>query len=353
MGTVLTPMRRKLIIAALSLLLLSVGGWLAYWQILTNDLDAGLRAWIAEQRALGWTVSVGSINRGGWSLAARLTAHDINITGEPALLAGGVAWQASAVELRISLLDPWRLTILPLGLQVIRLPNGTAVSLVAEALAVDITAASPNGVVIDFDATDLRAETQDDSAHTASIERLEAQITWLPAAVAGERAATFTLLCKGIRLPVGIRWPLGPQVEIVAAEGGITGPLPVVVRPLAAAAAWRDGGGALEIALQSLVWGPLNVTGSATLALDEELQPMGAGNAHVIGFQGTFDALGSNGVLTLSAVRAAKALLSLMAGVPGGREHQSVDVPLTLQFRTLSMRQIPLLLLPEVDWPGP
>jgi hypothetical protein len=28
-----------------------------------------------------------------------------------------------------------------------------------------------------------------------------------------------------------------------------------------------------------------------------------------------------------------------------------VEVPLTLQYRTLSMRQVPLVRLPELDWP--
>jgi hypothetical protein len=28
-----------------------------------------------------------------------------------------------------------------------------------------------------------------------------------------------------------------------------------------------------------------------------------------------------------------------------------VEVPMTLEFRTLSVRQVPLLRLPELDWP--
>jgi hypothetical protein len=57
-------------------------------------------------------------------------------------------------------------------------------------------------------------------------------------------------------------------------------------------------------------------------------------------------------MLTKSAATAAKAVLSLMAGTTDADEPSAVDVPLTLQYRTLSMRQVPLLRLPELDWPG-
>jgi hypothetical protein len=346
-------MRRKLLITLPCLLLLVIiGGGLVHRQLVINQLETGLQAWIAERRAKGWQVQIGSITRGGLSLSPFLTIHDVDIKGGSPLIPGGVAWHASGVILKVDLFDPWRLLIHPLGLQALRLPDGSALSVFADTLEVGITAASSDGVIVDLDATGVRAELPDAGGVTTSIDLVDARIAWLPTAEPGDRVATFALSCKGLKLPAGIRWPLGPLVEVITAEGTMTGPVPDAPGPRAAALAWRDSGGSLEVAIQSLIWGPLNATGSATLALDEELQPMGAGTAHLIGYQGTLDALGGNGVLTHSAVKAAKALLSLMAGVPSGREQQAVDVPLTLQFRTLSMRQIPLALLPEMEWPG-
>lgn len=345
-------MRRKLLITGLCLLLLVIGGGLVHRQLVINQLETGLHAWIAERRAKGWQVQIGSVTRGGLSLSPFLTVHDVDIKGGAPLIPGGVAWHASGVILKVDLFDPWRLTVQPLGLQALRLPDGSALSVFADTLEVGIAAASPDGVIVEIDAGGVRAEIPDAGAVTTAIDQMEARIAWLPTAAPGDRVATFSLSCKGLKLPAGTRWPLGPLVEVITAEGTMTGPVPDSPGPRAAAVAWRDGGGSLEVAVQSLIWGPLNATGSATLALDEELQPMGAGTAHLIGYQGTLDALGGNGVLTHSAVKAAKALLSLMAGVPSGREQQAVDVPLTLQFRTLSMRQIPLALLPEMEWPG-
>ena len=117
------------------------------------------------------------------------------------------------------------------------------------------------------------------------------------------------------------------------------------------AAAWRDGGGALEIRRLALIWGPLDLTASATLALDEQLQPMGAGSARVVGYAETLDALAAHAAISRSAATAAKAVLSLLAHTPEDGSPPDVEVPLTLQYRTLSMRQVPLVRLPELDWP--
>jgi hypothetical protein len=93
------------------------------------------------------------------------------------------------------------------------------------------------------------------------------------------------------------------------------------------------------------------LTASATLALDEQLQPMGAASAHLIGYAETLDALAVRGAISKSAATAAKAVLSLLAHTPEDGGPPDVEVPLTLQYRTLSMRQVPLLRLPELDWP--
>lgn len=349
-------MRRKILIAVCGLLVLGCATGALHWYVVASRLESGFQAWVNERRTQGWSVRVGAVVRGGWAPAATLVVHDFEISGGEPTIPGGVAWFAPRLVLSVDLLDPWRVTILPEGLQALRLPDGTSVSVVAETLTLGLSGGTaPDRMVLDVSGGGIRADLPkpDGGLDAMTIEAAEGRLELLPTAAAGDKAASFLFTVSGIRLPSGTRWPLGRHVEVVSAEGTVVGPLPEAAPPRAAATAWRDAGGSVEVQLQSLTWGPLSATGSATLALDEELQPMGAGTGHIVGYKGTFDALGSNGVLTHSAVKAAKALLSLMAGVPGGRERQSIDVPLTLQFRTLSMRQIPLALLPEVEWAGP
>ncbi|MBS0642377.1 MAG: DUF2125 domain-containing protein, partial [Proteobacteria bacterium] len=162
----------------------------------------------------------------------------------------------------------------------------------------------------------------------------------------------FSFSSEAIGLPGTLRWALGPNISSLALDGKLNGPLPPVQDVRRWAEAWRDGGGSLEISHLAAGWGPLGMSGGATLALDEQLQPMGSGNAKLVGFAEALDRLAAAGVLTKSAATAAKAVLSLLAGSAAGDDPPTVEVPLTLQYRTLSMRQVPLVRLPELDWPA-
>ena len=166
-----------------------------------------------------------------------------------------------------------------------------------------------------------------------------------------EPAATFSVSAEAIALPTLMKWPLGGNISSLSLDGVLNGPLPESRDVTGWAEAWRDAGGSLAISHLALGWGPLGLTSSATLALDDQLQPMGSGSGRIVGYAPTLDRLAAAGMLTKSAATAAKAMLSLMAGTWGSDEPSAVDVPLTLQYRTLSMRQVPLVRLPELDWP--
>jgi Uncharacterized protein conserved in bacteria (DUF2125) len=202
---------------------------------------------------------------------------------------------------------------------------------------------------LDVTAEHLRANTPlGDDAGVGSVRlrldlRLEAQ--------SGEPAVAFALRVAAMTLPSGMAHPLGPHIASLAVDGALNGPVPLGHTPAERAAAWRDGGGSAEIRHLALVWGPLDLTGSATLALDEQLQPMGAASARVLGYAETLDSLATHAAISRSAATAAKAVLSLLANSPGDGSPPDVEVPLTLQYRTLSMRQIPLVRLPEIEWP--
>ena len=117
--------------------------------------------------------------------------------------------------------------------------------------------------------------------------------------------------------------------------------------------AWLDEGGSVELHRLAVIWGQTRMEATATLALDGDVQPMGTGTAKIAGYEPVLDRLAAKGVLSRAAVRAAKAMLTLLADTPAEGQPAEVEVPLTLQFRTLSVSQIPLARLPEVSWPSP
>jgi hypothetical protein len=321
-----------------------------YWQIAAHNLEDGFAAWVAAQRASGWTVAHQPPVRSGWPLAAVLTLPAMSLEGGAEEVPGGLSWKAETVVLRVALLRPGLLEIAAQGRQRVAVADGPEIPYTAARLNLVMPLqAAPWPGFIDVAGDDLRAAMP--AGGVATVGSLRAHGDFHPEAPSGEAALAFTLKAETVSPPPGILRPLGSRITSLAVEGALNGPLQPGRTATDRAVAWRDGGGALELRRLSLVWGPLDLNASATLALDEQLQPMGAGTARVIGYAETLDALASHAVISRSAATAAKAVLSLLAHSPDDGSPPDVEVPLTLQYRTLSMRQVPLLRLPELDWP--
>ncbi len=342
--------RQKIVLAAVPLVLIL--GHFAYWRQLQHQLADGYVQWVAQARAAGWTVQAGPVAGGGWPFDASLTIPDFALAGGNATIPGGIDWHSAQVALRIRLTDPLRVEVDAQGRQTIRVGASPAIPVAAERLHATLPLGT-NGVP---QAVDILANHMTADVVPARGEQGRMSIGLLQAhtdLVGGPSGIGITLSAEAIDLPATMKWPLGSRLSSLALEGTISGTLGEGATQSASAAAWRDSGGSLEIQRFAVGWGPLGVSATATLALDDQLQPMGAGTAKLIGYDAALDALAANGSLSRSAVTAAKAVLSLLAPTPGDGEPAAVDVPLTLQYRTLSMRQVPLLRLPELDWPQP
>ncbi len=342
--------RRGLWIILLAAPLVLVAADTVYWEFAVRRLEEGFAAWLAQQRAAGWTEVHQAPVRGGWPLAATLTVTDVTLQGGEPDIPGGLAWSAETVVLRVALPQPGVLDVVPAGRQRLRIAGSPDITYVADRLRLVVPLdAAPWPRFVDLAADNLHADTPLGGDAGAGSLRLRLDIR--PEARTGEPLITFALKASSITPPSGVVRPLGPRIPAFAADGALNGPMPAGHSLADRAAAWRDGGGSLELRHLTLGWGPLDLNASATLALDEQLQPMGAGNARVIGYAETLDALASHAAISRSAATAAKAVLSLLANSPDDGSPPDVEVPLTLQYRTLSMRQVPLVRLPELDWP--
>jgi hypothetical protein len=336
------------------LVLVLLAGHALYWRWATQRLDQGFLTWAADRRAHGWVVRAGEPGRGGWPLAASLTVPGLHVEGGQSDIPDGFAWDAERVRLSVQLLQPRSLAIAAEGAQRLRLSNLPEIPYTADRLHADIPLEP--GVpahVADIVARDLRAGMPAGKEATSglTIGLLQVHGEVRPAAPQGEPALAFTTSAEAIGLPPDFRWALGSRISSLSINGALNGPLPRVPGLARRATAWRDGGGSLEIQRLALGWGPLGLTGSATLALDMRLQPMGTGTARIVGYAETLDALAASGAITRQAAMAAKALAGLIARTPEDGGKPQIEVPLTLQDRTLSIRQIPLARIPELLWP--
>ncbi|MBO0710176.1 MAG: DUF2125 domain-containing protein [Acetobacteraceae bacterium] len=354
-----------------------------YWRAVEQQLERGLEEWVAARRAEGWQVRIGRTERRGWPLAARLLVTDVGLEGGPDDLPGGLAWNADRLELSVRLLDPRQLSIEPEGTQRLRLSVLPAVAYTADRIRADIPL-DPGGKVhhVTVRADNIRAGIAENSAAVRTglqatsglgtpltVGLLQAAIDLYPDRARTSEAlaapvAGLTLSAEAIGLPSGLGRALGGHISSLSFDGTLSGPLPSTdpqfARELGArmpgvtrrASAWRDGGGSVAVQRVSLGWGPLGLTARGSLGLDAHLQPTATGSARVVGYAETLDRLATSGLISPGAATAVKALAGLIARTPEGGGPAEIEVPLSLQDRMLSIRQIPLARIPELTWPA-
>lgn len=383
---------RRLLIALLALPVLLVAAHVLLWRWVGGRLEDGYQQWVAQRRAAGWTVTAGTPARGGWPLAATLTVPDFFLSGGQPDIPGGMTWTADRLRLRVSLLALHRLAILPEGAQRLRWADAPDIPFAADRM--EILVRLEPGVpahAAEWEVQNLRAGVPGDfpaapapeavpapgsapqpgavrerqpavSPLTSSppagpspgltIAGLRGHGEMHPAAPAGEAALQISLAATAIDLPADRTWALGPRMDSLDLEGALNGPLPRLPGLAARAAAWRDRGGAVEVQRLAMQWGRLGVNASATLALDQSLQPMGAATARLTGTAAALDAMEANGAINRRAAAAAKAVLALMVRPGGDGTPPETEVPLTLQDRLVSLGRIPLARMPELVWPA-
>lgn len=344
-------MFRILISVVVALAVLAGADYLA-WNWATRQLLLGYADWVAGSRVQGWTVSSSSPETGGWPVAARLTVSNVFVNGGQADIPGGLAWSADRVTLGVELVHPHTLTITPEGLQRLRLSALPDIPYTADRLTMNLPL-DPGAHAADIDAGNLRAGLPGGAAGTGvTVASLGLTLQWAPMAQRNAAALSARLQAQDIGLPAGSTWSLGPRIASLTLDAALDGPLPQMPGLAARAAAWRDAGGVMPVQSFTLRYGPLGLSASGTLALDTALQPTGTGTVRAVGLPATLDALAQSGALSPAAATAARAVLALMTHPPEGGGPAEVDVPVTLQDRTLSMGQIPLARVPELVLPA-
>jgi hypothetical protein len=358
-------MRHKRWIALAVLPALLLAGDFFYWRLAVNQLRDGFETWSRRAQGSGWDIRHGAVTEGGWPDAATLrveslTVRTASVFGRGAISFGSLhldsmAWGSDAILLSTGLARPDALEVTPVGVSALRLNDGQPMPVSAAHMRLRLTL-RPSGSLrtVDLDAVTLAVEFP--GAGMVRVGHLGGHTDLKATAGRDQAVATFSLSAEPVVLPDGMNRGLGTEINEFALEGVLNGPMPaggfMGGQGLAAqATSWRDEGGSLELHRLVIDWGEARLDATATMALDEELQPMGAGTGKIVGYDAALDALAANAALTRSAAKAAKAVLSLLANTPSDGEPAQVDVPLTLQFRTLSVRQVPLVRLPELDWP--
>jgi hypothetical protein len=335
--------------ATLAIVLLAAAGHALLWLWLCGRVEEGFEAWAASRRSEGWRVAHGAPRRGGWPFAAALTVPEFRLRGGAGLLPGGVDWRAEALVLRVSPPRLDRLAVEAPGRHRLRLGEAslpfTAGSL-SLALPIDGGAAPREAAAA---ARRLRFDTPAGAAEVRSAS--------LDFGTRGgsEGAATLRVSAADVALPADLPGTarLGRAVERIGLDLLLTRPVPPGRDPARRAAAWRDGGGALEVRALDARWGEAAASASATLALDGALQPAGTGALRLAGGEALLDAAGDAGLLSPFAAAAARIALRALDRAPPGGGPARAELPLVLRDRSLRVGGISVARLPALEWGAP
>jgi hypothetical protein len=339
-------MRRpqRLALASAFLIVLVFGAYTAFWFFVAGRIADGIGQWAGTLRSQNLDLSWHAIRVAGFPFSFRAELGEATLrdaatgpSGEltmPLLTGSAHPW-----NFRL-----WRLAA-PRGLTATAGPTAPAgATLTADTARGSVAVGGDGGATIWLGLDNVTA---------SSGIRLAARDAdlWLnlppPAQTHGERTLGIALDVRELTLPA-VPAPFHSPLDEVSLGVTVRGELPAA--PLRrAAAAWRDAGGTIDLDRFALRWGELAITGSGTLALDNDLQPMGSFSGAIAGYQQLLAALVAAGRMRAGDARLVGLALGVMAkSGPDGKPELSV--PFTVQDGQMYLGPAKLGPAPRIDW---
>lgn len=353
-------MSRRTLLVALVVVLAASAATVVYWHYASEMFRKGIEGWAQARRADGIQANYASVMMEGFPFRLQATLREPVISrpvpgsGEGPGRELAWEWRASEVAAAVQPWNPNRVELHFPGTNQVTAPFGgrghTVFATAGRAIAtLDLDhAGMPESADVDLEDLDVLTE---DGAEAVSVASAEMSAVSHMAGTPAHLSATFDLSVtgKGIELPKEAKLPLGSFIAAVECEASLMGVIPP--GPAAQAAkAWRDDGGTIEVHRLHLEWGPLEIEAGGTLALDSNLQPIGALSAIVRGFSETVDALVAGGMVQPNDGNTAKTVLGLLAKTPKRGGPPELTVPVTLQNGWIYVGPVALAQVSPISW---
>jgi len=344
-------MRKRWIIAGIAFVVLAAG-YTGYWFWLAHTFERNLALWIDQQRAMGYRLSFTASEPDGFPLAAKIRLADVMV--EPA--SHTAPWRFGVPSMQLSL-SPWQPLLLRIrgndGTTDYRLQwraSGRDFELSGRGIETIIglsSQATPPTIVFSAEYMEWR----EDRRPIANTHQLAGELVVHDADTVASPSIEFSIDASQLDLLVGTA-PQQTTKEIYGPglKGKFIGAIPAgPLRP--ALAAWTQQGGYLDlinISAHPADGFPPRFEGSASIALDPQLQPLIAGTVTVHDYGPAIDRAVANGHMTPAQGTAAKLWLSAKAEKDNG--NLKVTLPLTVQDGFVSLGPIKLARMPRIEW---
>ncbi|HEV8680273.1 MAG TPA: DUF2125 domain-containing protein [Stellaceae bacterium] len=338
-------MRRSTYLGLAAFLLL-LGVYGAYWFIVAGRIADGFGQWAQSLRAQNLDLEWRAIGVGGFPLSFRVELNDARLRDLAAAPVGEVRTPLLLGSARPWNFRVWHLTA-PAGLSATAGPaDRPQATLKIETVAGSVAVGVDGGAAVWLG---LGAPSLDAGVRLAAREAdLWLNLPQHPPQAHGEPTIGVALGVRELTLPA-VPAPLRNPLDEIAFGVTLLGPIPAAP-PRAAASAWRDAGGTLELDQFALRWGTLAMTGSGTLALDRELQPIGSFSSAIEGYDELTRALVAAGHLRPNEARLAQVALAMLARTgPDGRPQ--IATSFRLQDGQMYLGPVKLGKAPRIAWP--
>ncbi len=337
-------MRRRLVTVFVGVAVTAAILYAGLWFVAADNLRGNIERWAAERRAAGWHVAWEELSIDGFpfSLSAHMTM--------PRIAGPHAAWDWRGPTLAAAA-RPWNLNN-----PEIVFPGRHRISVVRNGVSREftLTAAEATGRIRfqDGRAAHIAVKLTQIDVIAANGRKTTGDALSLQVAPNSPKPS-LSIALAGVVMPEGPHAVLGRNIGALEAEielpGGPNLKPSSRLRLSAALGDWRDAGGTVEIKRLHLDWGGMKFDGDGTLALDSDLQPVGAMKARIQGYRDLVDGLVRARQIKERDADMAKFVLNMVArATPGGEN--TVTVPVTVQDRRLFIGPAGLMNLPRIDW---
>jgi hypothetical protein len=339
-------MRRSTVFRLLgAVLVIGIGAYSVFWWVAADKIEDAVTAWQATAREQKIDASWQKMRVAGYPLSFRLELTDV-------ALKNGTINPPTTIQMPMltATVHPWNFHAAWLAA-----PEGLGVTLGPDAMPlVRLSAEHGSGAVARANdgATTIWLslyQAKTDAVATLAARSVHAWVILPPSVPATHQEAgmAFAMVAHDLALPAtppgfsGAIDDLGFGVTLMGAFP--SGPL------RQAAMAWRDDGGTVELDHLRVRWGDMAINGSGTLALDNNLQPVGGFSGGVAGFDQLLNALVASGRVKASDARVARLALAMLAKA-GADGRPEISTSLTIQNGEMYLGPAKLGPVPRIDW---
>lgn len=322
--------------------------YIGAWFVTSMSLRSGVQDWFAARKAEGYIAEYNDKKAriSGFPFKVVATINDVTLA-PPTNASGGRDWVWSPKQVNFAITPlPWTVRDLTVDLSARQTLNIHQTSYSGKAKKFDLmldwmSEGLPGMLNLEIEKLNLQSQS---ATHDVSIDYIT-----LLAQRLSNGDYDIDLDASHVNLPQGLAG-LGRRVDDVILRGIFTQNFAQNGLDTQGLSQWRDAGGTLETNRIHIAYGPLLIQGNGTLALDGDLQPVGAFSTRIQGFFETLEALRRARIIRRPDASMAKVVLGMLMKHPKNGGPPTISLPLTIQDQALFAGPVRLINLPKQNW---